>query len=930
MNNQYFGRNSNNHADYVTDHNRGVENGSGTELAGLYGYFLSDDSDSIPMPDSNRVPSNTIYYDTETIDNQAGNYSNVSENTESHHPIDITQGPIESVPIIENYMSPVSTPVVSGGCYLTAANTEIDKTQPEMVSALVPDELHSSISMNSKSELSADQLKSPGVEISTGESELTCSKYSLHALPLGAAEGAEEEKAQAEKTMMNSSKVIKSFVSNNSNLVSNSHDASRNKKRDPVVKGTNYRAPAQSGTPLSVAGVTSSVLAATETGAHLTKKYVGNIAQEAVSTIAPVATDAIESVSKDSAIRDTVDNIKNAVATVADVLHESFLFSIDRTKTFTDHYVIANTIMTDDPEYQHYLHQQRDHLKQRKRKETICNAEKTESRNREIKVGDKVLPLDQAWRLKCYLASLSWYQKHLIIETKEISEILIEASYDYGLLEDPIDIDSSEVPNTAIDGGYVHVDDSDGVENGSRAPNENGEVSAEQLAYMNFYLDKVDHPDDSNDTASEGEVEGDIMVRSGSTGNNDILQSAVKGNQTAQQELLKWFLPPPFACSNECSECHVSFSMRAFRHHCRHCGQSFCSKHAAKYHRIHKFGFATGTVRVCARCYDIIEREEYRDRSLWRVLRLKAYYKRELIPYFERRVDRTVDKVVRYVEVFHVYLNVMCLKQHENNYRVASGTLHLIRSTVSLNYAARIIIETVDIMRRYGLSGLAGVLMRQDFVEAVETLKKISGIDRMFALSLHELTACIYYKIAIERGLRGCNPTAEAIDHDDYAFQVYSNEKDQEGNPMSSQLPGPLTVNPIPVRSSPLGETNDGIYEVEDGELESMIEFAPMALEFAYLPSPVDCERLAHAVGYDTLFFHNELQHSSSNALNEAERPAYVLLASSTDESAHTANKEKIAILAVRGTQTVQDIVTDIRAEPVSFPPDGKWVKPCR
>ena len=39
-------------------------------------------------------------------------------------------------------------------------------------------------------------------------------------------------------------------------------------------------------------------------------------------------------------------------------------------------------------------------------------------------------------------------------------------------------------------------------------------------------------------------------------------------------------------------------------------------------------------------------------------------------------------------------------------------------------------------------------------MEAVETLKRISGIDHMFSLSLHELTACIYYKIAIDRMAR--------------------------------------------------------------------------------------------------------------------------------------------------------------------------------
>lgn len=35
----------------------------------------------------------------------------------------------------------------------------------------------------------------------------------------------------------------------------------------------------------------------------------------------------------------------------------------------------------------------------------------------------------------------------------------------------------------------------------------------------------------------------------------------------------------------------------------------------------------------------------------------------------------------------------------------------------------------------------------------------------MFSMSLHELTACIYYKIAIERGLRGCNPDGELFAH---------------------------------------------------------------------------------------------------------------------------------------------------------------------
>ena len=35
----------------------------------------------------------------------------------------------------------------------------------------------------------------------------------------------------------------------------------------------------------------------------------------------------------------------------------------------------------------------------------------------------------------------------------------------------------------------------------------------------------------------------------------------------------------------------------------------------------------------------------------------------------------------------------------------------------------------------------------------------------MFSLSLHELTACVYYKLAIERGLRGSHPDSEKLAH---------------------------------------------------------------------------------------------------------------------------------------------------------------------
>ena len=47
----------------------------------------------------------------------------------------------------------------------------------------------------------------------------------------------------------------------------------------------------------------------------------------------------------------------------------------------------------------------------------------------------------------------------------------------------------------------------------------------------------------------------------------------------------------------------------------------------------------------------------------------------------------------------------------------------------------------------------------------------------MFTMSLHELTACIYYKLAIDRGLRGCVPEEEHnahVDQREYS-DIYKN-----------------------------------------------------------------------------------------------------------------------------------------------------------
>jgi Lipase (class 3) len=195
-------------------------------------------------------------------------------------------------------------------------------------------------------------------------------------------------------------------------------------------------------------------------------------------------------------------------------------------------------------------------------------------------------------------------------------------------------------------------------------------------------------------------------------------------------------------------------------------------------------------------------------------------------------------------------------------------------------------------------------------MEAVETLKRISGIDRMFSLSLHELTACIYYKLAIDRGLRGCDPEGERVAH--------------TVKPKARSGSGAVSAGDIAEEKRPYGgfesqnseEADDddpsACEEVEEEELDDIIRFAPLALSAVYEESSADVQRLALAQGWATIFI------SSQSA---PEQPAYALFASATERGKRDGERKEV-VLAVRGTASVEDIVTDIRAAPQQFPPE--------
>ena len=169
--------------------------------------------------------------------------------------------------------------------------------------------------------------------------------------------------------------------------------------------------------------------------------------------------------------------------------------------------------------------------------------------------------------------------------------------------------------------------------------------------------------------------------------------------------------------------------------------------------------------------------------------------------------------------------------------RVVDCTLMVARKTLIFNYPVYLVLETISALRRFGMSGLAGVLLRKDFLYAVETLKRISGVDRMFGISLHELTACIYYKLALDRGLRGCDPDGELREHERHAEErrrlaAAGDVPAIEGADLQADLNEAIRISPLALQASSLAVSSS----------RSRHPFQPQAV---YEESAVECQRVA-------------------------------------------------------------------------------------
>ena len=449
---------------------------------------------------------------------------------------------------------------------------------------------------------------------------------------------------------------------------------------------------------------------------------------------------------------------------------------------------------------------------------------------------------------------------------------------------------------------------------------------------------------------------------------------------------------PPRENAKSCHYCDRHFGPTLHRHHCRLCGRSCCHPHSDATHSLPHLGYDPNVAeRVCFRCKSILEERNLAERIAWRLARLRDYLDGDLVPYFVTGVDTMEDAAVR----------------------LTRAAIAMARK-IPLGAQATVAVETLEVLRKHGLKGVYGLILRKEFMAAADLLCQACGINRkVWPLSVHELSAAIFYALAHHRMVRGMDPEGEHRIHalrdekdhglmdgdetlleEDEVADSSPTWSDLAGLPRGASL-GSLTtlhergeISGIdsdgrndPHSSSGLIDevdvsdpADDGVHEslaaksgdcsgiqerqgnllddtlpqrrirplvpvcetASDSLIASLLFYAPLALNFIYATSDVDIQLLAAQQGWRLLYAHLDQSggcHASSSSSSTAEtaspmiedtdkekklvadRPAFALLARSD---------QKLACLAIRGTATINDVVTDIRAVPVPFPPEDE------
>jgi len=263
---------------------------------------------------------------------------------------------------------------------------------------------------------------------------------------------------------------------------------------------------------------------------------------------------------------------------------------------------------------------------------------------------------------------------------------------------------------------------------------------------------------------------------------------------------------PHYENATSCYACREPFRATLHRHHCRRCGHSYCHAHSHWKHPLPHLGYDAGVPeRVCRRCKSTLESRDLEERVTWRLARCRDFLNGELTPYFETGVDTVEDAA----------------------YRLTQLAIRLARK-IPLGAQAYVAIETVEVLRKHGLKGVYGLLLRKEFLAAADLLCRVLGINKKnWPLSVHELSAAIFYALAQHRALRGVRPEGEELIHslkraenkDRGAFSDGDNEVGMDGRSVRlvTERVDSVSVGSDNNKSS-LSVVHENRAEEEDGE----------------------------------------------------------------------------------------------------------------
>jgi Lipase (class 3)/FYVE zinc finger len=343
---------------------------------------------------------------------------------------------------------------------------------------------------------------------------------------------------------------------------------------------------------------------------------------------------------------------------------------------------------------------------------------------------------------------------------------------------------------------------------------------------------------------------------------------------------------PKWKMSDACMKCYQIFGPTCLRHHCRRCGNSFCHTHSNQVHTLPQYGYHPSVPeRVCEECKRTLLHQNLLERIMWRLARCRDHCDatRVLQPYFEIGYD-SIDQIIM---------------------RITQAALTMAK-TIPLGAQATVAVETVDVLRKYGLNGIYTIMLRQEFLSAADLLLKALGINRTaWPLSVHELSAAIFYALAQHRAMRGLFPDQEHYIHS-IRRTVHNNSLDNRQDQTSTP---DLARSSYEVEEDEVSHFEPVCDTVSDPDLMPLLHYAPIALNFIYIEKEVDMQLLAAQQGWRLLYAY--LDQADIVHMKLYDRPASAIFVH---------EERKIACLAVRGTTTIHDVITDIRQVPVPFP----------